>query len=190
MGKRIIASGLVAAMVAMFPMPASQAAPGGPRYPLIPLLPLREDCIAFNPAQLDVIQANGSWKVVSGSQRMIDFGPNEARARAAEVIILRSRAVKTCYVGRPNASLTYLVTAAGQLPVGPWPGEDCVTLNPTALTVQNVGGNWTVVSEGDHLAFTAPTQAEANTIVRVLRKYGATKSCFVGRPNPPFTYLR
>ena len=151
--------------------------------------PFREDCIKFNPNSVSVANPNGSWKLVQGNMWMLDAGPNKSEMNKAKRIVQRYRLDKQCFVGRPNASLHYWL-ANERAPAGAMSGEDCVSINPNALTVQNSGSHFTIVSNGNHFAFTAPTQAEANKVISVIRYYGFTKSCFVGRPGPSMSYLR
>lgn len=33
-------------------------------------------------------------------------------------------------------------------------------------------------------------EAEARTAFAIIKKYGFTRSCYIGRPNPGFRYLR
>jgi hypothetical protein len=149
-----------------------------------------EDCISFNPAAISVANPTGSsWKVVQGSMWMLDAGPNRAEMETAKAIIQRYGMNRQCFVGRPGPSLEYWLID-DNAPSGSYPGEDCVSINPSSLFVQPNGGAFTVVSEGNHWAFSAPTQAEAEQIIAVVRYYGFTQSCYVGRPGPSMSYLR
>lgn len=67
-----------------------------------------EDCIAFNPATIEVKAVEGRWKIVDGSHWMFDFAGNEAEARETFAIIKKYGFNKTCYVGRPDPSMVYL----------------------------------------------------------------------------------
>lgn len=148
-----------------------------------------EDCIPFNPDQVSVARRNGSWKLVQGNMWMLDAGPNRNEMIRARNIVKHYGMNKQCFVGRPDASLHYwLVDNAS--PAGAFPNEDCVNINPNNLSVLNNSGNFTVVSNGNHYAFAAPTQAEAEEVIKVIKYYGFTKSCFVGRPDPSMSYLR
>lgn len=152
--------------------------------------PFKEDCIAFNPAEVDVANPTGaSWKLVQGSMWMLDAGPNKAEMDKAKAIVQHYGMNKQCFVGRPDPSLNYWL-ANDAAPSGAFPGEDCVSINPNALTVRDSGGHFTVVSGGNHFAFTAPTEAEAKEVIAVIKHYGFTRSCFVGRPGPSMSYLR
>jgi len=68
-----------------------------------------EDCIAFNNANIEAKQVSGSWKVVDGSSWLFDFGSKKAQAQDAAKLIKFHGFTKTCYVGRPGPSLTYLL---------------------------------------------------------------------------------
>jgi hypothetical protein len=79
---------------------------------------------------------------------------------------------------------------SGNAPVGALGGEDCVSFNPATTTVQQIKGSWKVV-DGSHWMFDfGANKAEAEQTLAIIKKYGFTHSCFVGRPGPSFTYLR
>ncbi|GEM_PF-2127581 len=66
-----------------------------------------EDAISFNPANITASKIGGTWKVVDGSHSILDFGSKEAEARIAVDIIRFYGFNKICFVGRPNAPMTY-----------------------------------------------------------------------------------
>jgi len=148
-----------------------------------------EDCISFDPSTVEATQIGGRWKVVSGSMSMLDAGPEEAEMRRARAVIRRYSLAHQCFVGRPDASLEYWLTATGA-PSGPLPIEDCIAIDPNALSVRNSGSHWTVLDGPSHAAFSAPTQAEAERIIEIVQRYSFTQSCYVGRPGPSMRYLR
>ncbi len=67
-----------------------------------------EDCISFNPATTTVKQISGSWKIVDGSSWLFDFGTKKTEAQQSLEIIKKYGFNRVCYVGRPDASFTYL----------------------------------------------------------------------------------
>jgi len=67
-----------------------------------------EDCTSFNPGTIKVQKASGNWKIVDGSSWLFDFGSSEKEARLAFNLIKKYSFNRTCYVGRPDASLSYL----------------------------------------------------------------------------------
>ncbi len=149
----------------------------------------KEDCISFNPATTAVQQIQGSWKIVDGSHWMFDFGNNESEARRALAIIQKYRMNQSCFVGRPNPSFQYMLVS-GNAPVGALGGEDCISFNPATTTVQQIQGSWKIV-DGSHWMFDfGANKTEADQALAIIKKYGFTHSCFVGRPGPSFKYLR
>jgi hypothetical protein len=66
-----------------------------------------DDCVGFNPAKIEVKKVSGSWKIVEDSHWILDFGSNESEARTAFQIIQKYGFKYICFVGRPNASMTY-----------------------------------------------------------------------------------
>jgi len=92
-------------------------------------------------------------------------------------------------VGRPDPSFTYLLVGQNA-PSGPMSGEDCVSFNPATTEVKQVNGRWKIV-DGSHWMFDfGSNRAEAEQALKVIKKYGFRYSCFVGRPDPSFTYMR
>jgi hypothetical protein len=66
-----------------------------------------EDCIAFDPTNLAVIDVGGRWKVAEGAHWLLDFGPGHGNAVAALHFIRKHRFNEMCFVGRPGPSMTY-----------------------------------------------------------------------------------
>lgn len=162
--------------------------PGGPII-VTPVKPFKEDCVSLNPDTVSVEQKSGRWKVVDGSHWLLDAGSNKPEMDRAKQIIQHYGFTQHCFIGRPDPSLSYWLKN-GAAPSGGLTGEDCVNINPNGLSIQNSGSHFTIVSNGNHYAFTAPSQAEAQEVIDVIKYYGFTKSCFVGRPGPSMRYLR
>lgn len=162
-----------------------------PVGPLVarPQKTFNEDCLPLDPDAVSVGNRNGSWKLVQGSRWLLDAGANKAEMDAAKALVQHYGLDKHCFVGRPDPSLSYWLVGDAA-PEGAFPGEDCVSINPNNLTVRDSGSRFTIVSNGNHFAFTAPTKAEAEDVIAVIKYYGFTRSCFVGRPDPSMSYLR
>ncbi len=164
-------------------------APMAPAARVQPMPAASEDCISFDPDRVLVSQAQGRWKIVDGQHWMFDFGSNRDQARAAFRVIRHYRLNQSCFVGRPNPSLRYLLSN-GKAPVGALRGEDCIGFDPQRIAVSQVGGHWKIV-DGSHWMFDfGSKRQEAEQALTLIRRYGFTQSCFVGRPNPSFSYLR
>ncbi len=168
-------------------MPPGPGTPPGPG-PGSPPGPVAEDCVSFNPMTVQANFINGDWKLVDGSHWIKSFGNKAGEANRAAQIVRSYQATQLCFVGRPGPSMEYLKRGNG-VPVGPRPLEDCVGFNPNAASVQPMGGNFRIV-EGNHAIMMFPNQAEAEKGLAVLRMHQVRFQCFVGRPNPSFTYMR
>lgn len=91
-----------------------------------------------------------------------------------------------------NAS-TPAVTAQIQLTPEPIASarlkEDCIDFNTRNARADRIRGSWKIV-DGSHWVFDfGNRRAEAYAALRVIHHHKADQSCFVGRPNPSFTYL-
>ena len=151
--------------------------------------PLREDCVSFNPDTAEVKQIGGRWKIVDGSHWLFDFGDKKSEAERSLNIIKHYHMNQSCFVGRPHPSFSYFLVS-GSSPVGAFSGEDCVSFNPATIEVKNIGGRWKIV-DGTHWLFDfGAKESEARQAFAIIKKYGFTSSCFVGRPQPSFKYLR
>lgn len=65
-----------------------------------------EDCIAFNPANLRIKQEGSQWLMTDGRSRMRMF-PNRQETKQALAVIRKYDFNQTCYIGRPDPSMTY-----------------------------------------------------------------------------------
>lgn len=151
--------------------------------------PVTEDCVDFNPQTATVSRVNNSWKIVDGSHWMFDFGAKQNEANQSLALIKRYRMNHSCFVGRPDPSFQYMAVG-NQAPQGAAPGEDCLAFNPANIAVSQINGSWKIV-DGSHWMFDfGAKQNEANQAFQIIKQYGFTFSCFVGRPNASFQYLR
>jgi hypothetical protein len=157
--------------------------------PVQAIKPVKEDCISFNPKSANVVHAKGRWKIADGSHWMFDFGKNKKEADKALSIIKRYRMNQSCFVGRPDPSLQYMLIS-GSSPKRRFRGEDCISFNLNSIEVKNINGRWKIV-DGSHWVFDFEgNEAEARKAFGIIKKHGFNKSCFVGRPDPSFQYLR
>ena len=67
-----------------------------------------EDCVSFNPDTVEAKYVSGRWKVVDGDHWMFDFDQEEDEAKLTAEIIKFYGFNKSCYVGRPGPSFTYM----------------------------------------------------------------------------------
>lgn len=147
-----------------------------------------EDCISFDADRAQIRRYSASWKLVVGTLWLRDFGDSEAEARKALEIIKHYGLNSQCFVGRPNPSLEYYLTD-GRAPTGPLAGEDCIGFNPAGLEIKKSGGRWKI-AQGDSWLLDFGSRSEAEKALAVIHAYCFTHLCYVGRPDPSFTYFR
>lgn len=157
--------------------------------PYLPGLALKEDCLSFNPDTVSVAFINNRYKLVDGNHWILDFADKKTEAYRALEIVKHYGMNSICFVGRPDPSMTYFLVN-GSSPTGALSGEDAISFNPATAEVKQIGGRWKVVDGNNWLLDFNDKQAEANTALSIIRKYGFTRLCFVGRPDPSMEYLR
>jgi hypothetical protein len=149
---------------------------------------IKEDCDNFNPATLRITKILGNWKIVDGNHWLFDFATKKSEADRGLSIIKNYRMNQLCFVGRPGPSFQYILVS-GASPAGGTQGEDCVKFNPDNTTVASIQGRWKIV-DGNYWMFDfGNRELEARQSLAIIKKYGFTYSCFVGRPDPSFRYL-
>ena len=67
-----------------------------------------QDCIKFNPAQIQVKEVKGSWKIVQGDMWMYDFGNKKDEAVQSYNMIKKYGFTNQCFVMRPKPPFHYL----------------------------------------------------------------------------------
>ncbi len=150
---------------------------------------LHEDCLRIQPHALRARLLSGGWTVVDGRELLLDFGPSRANADRAKEVICFYGLDRICYVGRPDAQMMYF-TSKGGAPAGPMPGEDAVVFGLARIRAERVGGDWIVTDGTSRLLDFGPSRFNALHAVAIIRKYGFTHQCFVGRPDAPMMYFR
>jgi hypothetical protein len=150
---------------------------------------IHEDCLSFNLDSASVALIQGNWKIVDGSQWMFDFGNQEQQARRALEIIHYYRMDSTCFAGRPQAPMIYLL-ASGKAPVGSMPGEQCESFDATRLSLSQSGEFWRLLSGTDVLFDFGNREKGAKQGLLALRHYEFSYRCIVGSTGSSFRYLR
>jgi hypothetical protein len=150
----------------------------------------REDCISYgDSSQFEIVDENGRYLLTNGRSRIQIFD-NQSDANAALRIIQTYDLTQQCFVGRPDASLTYWL-ADGTPPSGEIANEDCISINLDTVRIEESRDNYILVSgrSRSHLSF-GNNKNEAEKALSVIQHYRMEYICYVGRPDPPFTYLR
>lgn len=148
---------------------------------------IKEDCVNFNPKNLSVKPSGGKYLLVDGNHSLKAF-PNKAEAYQAMKIIQHYGINQSCFVGRPNPSFTYLLVN-GKAPSGNVSGDDCLSFNPNTVSLKKVNNSWKIVDGSQWMFDFGTNYTEAKQAFQIIKKYGFTQSCFVGRPNPDLQYM-
>ncbi|UCE26067.1 MAG: hypothetical protein JSW52_06790 [Candidatus Coatesbacteria bacterium] len=148
-----------------------------------------EDCVSFDPGKIEVKEVEGSWKIVEGDHLIMDFGSNKEEAYAAYDIIKYYGITSHCFVGRPDPSMVYYLVN-GKAPTGPYEAEDCIPFDPDKIEVKEIEGSWKIVEGDNWILDFGDKKDEADLAYSIIKKYGFTHICFVGRPDPSMTYFR
>jgi PASTA domain len=149
--------------------------------------PIKEDCLPFEPTDLEIRKDGSSWLLTDGFSRMMVFKKKDDANKVIE-IILHYGMNSHCFVGRPFASLEYFLVDYGP-PSGHMNNEDCIPFNHKDLQIIHVGTRWKL-TDSKRFEKWFPNNDEAKTSLKIIEKYGFNRICFVGRPGPKMTYLR
>lgn len=149
--------------------------------------PCKEDCIPINYNNVTVKHSGSLWLVVDGNSSLYS-APNSTEANKIVNIIKYYKLTKSCFVGRPGASFEYMLAGSAS-PTGAMPGEDCIGFNPATLTIKQEGSQY-LLTDGSSRMFMFPNKIEADQALAMIRKYGFTKTCYVGRPDASLQYMR
>lgn len=148
----------------------------------------RDDCIRHDLASLSLVNRGGSggWTITDGRSLMFAFGNKRAEGEAALAIIRKYGFDRTCYVGRPSPSMTYLLagTAAASAAHG---SEDCISFNRSNLQLEAVGSQWRL-TDGRSAMLMFPNHSEGQQAIDAIIRHRLNRQCYVGRPGPSFTY--
>jgi hypothetical protein len=89
----------------------------------------------------------------------------------------------------PSATRTSTPTAT-ITPVGITVTEDCIGVNPDALEIRAIDGDWRIVSGGSSILLNFDEKLdEAQTSLAIMEYYRFTEFCFVGRPDSSMQYF-
>lgn len=150
---------------------------------------VREVCVPFDPSFTRIDLIEGRWTIVEGKKKLFDFDRNRIEAEKALSVIKHYRMDAVCSVGENDPVMRYLLVD-GKAPLGKMHDEDCVLFTPSNLNIRQVSGNWMLV-DGNTRVFDFDDEInEAKKSLELIRTYHFTRSCYIGRPDPSFSYLR
>jgi 2-haloacid dehalogenase len=148
-----------------------------------------DDCLVLRPDAVQVQHVGGDWKLVDGSQQVLDFGASQANAERAQAVVAHYRFDRICFVGRPDPPMMYF-TVGGSAPSGAMAGEDAIPFDLAGVVAQQVAGSWIVTDGVSRMLDFGASEVNAVHAVTLIKRYGFTHQCFVGRPDAPMMYFR
>ncbi len=155
---------------------------------------IREDVLEVNPANVEDVYVAGRWKLADGSHWIIDFDQNHQNVERAEKVVKHYKLHFVGFVGRPACAdhkpMMYWLAQGHKAPQGAMPNEDAIAFNPATVAVRKIGERWKVADGLNWLLDFGPAEGLAKQALYVIKKYGFSYICFVGRPNPPMMYFR
>ncbi|HYA14860.1 MAG TPA: hypothetical protein VEF33_11025 [Syntrophales bacterium] len=86
---------------------------------------------------------------------------------------------------------SYQVTiASSSFPVAQLPtAEDCVSFNPVTMMVKQIQNSWKIVDGTIWMFDFGTNKLAADRALMIMKFYKMNSSCYVGRPQPSFSYL-
>ncbi len=152
---------------------------------------LKEDCLAFNPKALSIRNQGGSggWTITQGNRLLFAFGDKKANAKESLKLIKGYGFNQSCFVGRPGPSMRYLKKGASvpKFSNSTIKPKDCININNRNLSLRKNSTNW-ALTDGRSIPLSSQSKSEMVQAKGIIKKYGLTKQCFVGRPNAPFAF--
>jgi hypothetical protein len=127
------------------------------------------------------------WWIVDGSHLLFYFGNNRSEAQLSLDVINKFGFTNTCYIGRPDASMQFL-KVGDSVPGGSHGSLDCISFNRAGVRIEPAGGGQFRLTDGVSSMLIFPNQAEGQEAVDAINQYRLNRQCFVGRPDPSFTF--
>lgn len=149
--------------------------------------PLIGECVEFDPKSIQIKLVNGNYQIVDGAIMVKEFATLQEEALQTFSILQNYGITSICTIDDPNFEYAL---AQNNSPIGRMAGEDCIPFNPATVKVDFVSGSWKIVDTGQWIFDFEGNEVEARKALSVIKQYGFTKVCFVGRPHASFIYLR
>ncbi len=165
-----------------FPLSSSSSS-----EPLLERVAVDDDCVRIRPERVRILTTSGGFRVDSGGSPILTVD-REAEARRAIEVIRHYGLDQYCTFSRGSGAVRYFLRSGGS-PEGSMPGEDCVAFDAGGLAVAGRAGS-AVLVDGHHYVVALPRRSVAERALEIIRHHGFDRFCFVGRPNPEFTYFR
>lgn len=161
-----------------------------PRPPIIvvtlvpPKLRVVEDCIPYEPQNLDISSAGAAgWILADGDTELLLLD-NESDAEVG--LALAQRHTALCFIGRNNArenprayTVQYWRGDSGiRTKLG---AQDCASYDPENLAIRDRGADGWLLLDGSHSLNALANEADAKRALTLAERH--VRHCFIGRGN-------
>lgn len=146
---------------------------------------LDDDCETFSHRNIEIVQRDGRWKVMSGDHTVADTNQSREEAERVKAVIEHYKLTKQCYLGRPDWHFTYFLAGA-KTPRDPFAGESCMAFNLAGLDVDKDGERWQL-KDGVRRIKTFDKEDDAWMAYAYMRRHEFTHRCKV---SDGFNYYR
>ena len=150
--------------------------------------PLPESYISFNPDDLELEQSSITGWLIKSNETTIT-GYKEFSQAFNVIDVLKHYNINRLY---QVPGLSYFMVN-NESPSGAMDGEDCIPFDPDKIEVEMINGLWIIVdTETRQFLYSYGPREKDKALIarRIIKKYGFTYTCYLGRPNTYFKYLK
>jgi hypothetical protein len=145
--------------------------------------------LVFDSSRLEVCCDGQSWKLLSGTRCLADFGAREEDARDVLKVMQFYRFTERRRVVRSLTAFTYYLTN-GEAPRGLMLGVRSVEFRAAELAVRQVGEDWCLCEAGRTVLAAGKSQEEAEQVLQVIQRYQFDHICQLGTAaRPVLTFM-
>ena len=168
-----------------------------------------DDCISISNIMV-VKNMDNIWELRNEEEEHLFYFPNFEEAEKTKIVLEHYQTKFICKCGEgfytnsvgeenPNAiimqyQLSFDSSGIGNKEINSYSNssEDCLPFDPEKLVAKrSLDGNWYLIEKPGHSMFGfGRNEEECVKALSVIKKYSFNQSCFVGRANPSFSYLK
>jgi hypothetical protein len=172
--------------------------------------PIVEDnCISISNIMV-VKNMDSIWELINEEEEHLFFFPNFKEALKTKIVLEHYQTKFICKCGEgyytnsigkenTNALIMQYQLSSDNSGIGNKEknsynnsSEDCLPFDPEKLVAKkSLDGYWYLIEKPGHSMFGfGKNEEECVKALSVIKKYGFNQSCFIGRANPSFSYLK
>ena len=168
-----------------------------------------DDCISISNIMV-VKNMDSIWELRNQEEKHLFYFPNFEEAEKTKIVLEHYKVKFICKCGEgfytnslgeenSNALIMYYQLSLDSSGIGNKEinsynntSEDCLPFDPEKLVAKrSIDGNWYLIEKPGHSMFGfGKNEEECVKALSVIKKYGFNQSCFIGRANPSFSYLK